>query len=65
MCFDHNVLINCSEVLYISKRNKALDQQLSIEVSHMFLCAEVTKLRRKVFFYTNLDPDPEQFFGMS
>ena len=38
---------------------KPLCTQLYLEVSHMFLCAKLTKLQRKENFDTNPDPDKE------
>ena len=40
MLLGHNVLIYCSQLITVGRRNEALHKKLSVEVLHLILCEE-------------------------
>ena len=52
MLLGHNVLIYCSQLISVGRRNEALHKKLSVEVLHLILCEEKpqSQAKRRAFF---------------
>ena len=47
MLLGHNVLIYCSQLISVGRRNEALHKKLSVEVLHLILCEEKAQSQAK------------------
>ena len=69
MLLGHNVLIYCSQLISVGRRNEALHKKLSVELLHLILCEEKAQSQAKTrgffeFFGHNVPINNSELLGV-